>query len=72
MSSQPDSLVSKIASMQNRKLYQELHWEGSFEDYLDCRKMHLVVTLFHNDGVFGSLLKLLRRNKISVWRCWAG
>lgn len=40
----------------------------SFEDYLDCRKMHLVVTLFHNDGVFGSLLKLLRLNKISVWR----
>ncbi len=36
--SQPDSLVSKIASLQNRQRYQELHWEGSFEDYLEIVK----------------------------------
>jgi len=30
-----ESLVARIASLQNRKLYRELHWEGSFEDYLD-------------------------------------
>ena len=40
----------------------------SFEDYLDCRKMHLVVTIFHNDGIFGTLLKLLRQRSISVWK----
>lgn len=40
----------------------------SFEDYLDCRKMHLVVTIFHNDGVFEALLKLLRMLGVSVYR----
>lgn len=40
----------------------------SFEDYLECRRMHLLVTLFHNDGVFGTLLTLLRMLKVSVWR----
>jgi hypothetical protein len=33
-----ESLVARIASLQNRKLYQELHWEGSFDDYLDIVK----------------------------------
>ncbi len=28
-------LVSKIASMHDRDKYEEQHWEGSFEDYLD-------------------------------------
>lgn len=32
--STPDSLVGTIASLQDRKEYQNLHWEGSFEDYL--------------------------------------
>jgi radical SAM superfamily enzyme YgiQ (UPF0313 family) len=40
----------------------------SFEDYLDCRRMHLIITIFHNDGVFGTLLKLLRQLKISTYR----
>jgi radical SAM superfamily enzyme YgiQ (UPF0313 family) len=40
----------------------------SFEDYLDCRKLHLVVTIFYNDSVFGALLKLLRTLKLSVYR----
>jgi serine protein kinase len=30
----PSSLVDRIASMQDFKLYKELTWEGSFEDYL--------------------------------------
>lgn len=29
-----DGLVARIAAMQDHKTYQELHWEGSFEDYL--------------------------------------
>ena len=40
----------------------------SFEDYLDCRNMHLLIATFHNDGVFGSLLKYLRTNGYSVFR----
>jgi serine protein kinase len=29
-----DSLVAKIAALQDTKEFQEQHWEGSFEDYL--------------------------------------
>lgn len=29
-----DSFVAAIARMQDRQRYQELHWEGSFDDYL--------------------------------------
>jgi serine protein kinase len=36
--STPDSLVGKIASMQNRERYQNLHWEGTFEEYLEVVK----------------------------------
>jgi radical SAM superfamily enzyme YgiQ (UPF0313 family) len=39
-----------------------------FEHYLECRQMHLVVTIFHNDGVFGALLKFLRSLGVSVYR----
>jgi radical SAM superfamily enzyme YgiQ (UPF0313 family) len=40
----------------------------SFQDYLDCRKMHLIVTIFYNDGVFGTLLKLMKLYGISPFR----
>ncbi|NQV57945.1 MAG: cobalamin B12-binding domain-containing protein [Rhodospirillales bacterium] len=40
----------------------------SFEDYVDCRKFHLIVTIFYNDGIFGTLLKLLRQLGLSVYR----
>jgi radical SAM superfamily enzyme YgiQ (UPF0313 family) len=40
----------------------------SFQDYLDCRKMHLIVTLFYNDGVFGTLLKLMRLLHVPIFR----
>ncbi|OGQ23829.1 MAG: serine protein kinase [Deltaproteobacteria bacterium RBG_16_71_12] len=33
--SQPDSLVATIARLQNRQRFQELNWEGSFEEYLE-------------------------------------
>jgi hypothetical protein len=29
------SLITKIASLQDYEQYRDLHWEGSFEDYLD-------------------------------------
>ena len=28
------SMTERIASMQDYALYRELHWEGSFEEYL--------------------------------------
>lgn len=39
----------------------------SFEDYLECRKMHLMVSIFYNDGIFGSIIKLLKSLNISIW-----
>ena len=32
--SYPDSLLSVIASLQDKKEYENLHWEGTFDDYL--------------------------------------
>lgn len=32
----------------------------SFDDYLECRRMNLATAIFYNDGVFLSLIKLLR------------
>ncbi len=39
-----DTLVSKIASFQDYDEYRDLHWEGSFEDYLDLVKQRPEVT----------------------------
>jgi radical SAM superfamily enzyme YgiQ (UPF0313 family) len=39
----------------------------SYDDYLAARRFHLIVTIYHNDGVFGSLLKLLRSLNIPVY-----
>jgi radical SAM superfamily enzyme YgiQ (UPF0313 family) len=40
----------------------------SFDDYLDCRQMHLLITIFFNDVVFESLRKLLRLTGAPVYR----
>jgi radical SAM superfamily enzyme YgiQ (UPF0313 family) len=40
----------------------------SFDDYLFARRLHLVVTIYYNDGVFASLLKLLRSLNVPVYR----
>ena len=39
-----------------------------YQDYLECRKLHLIVSIFYNDGVFGGLLKILRQMDVSVYR----
>jgi len=39
----------------------------SFDDYLYCRKLHLIVTMFYNDSIFGTLPKLLRLLGIPVF-----
>jgi serine protein kinase len=44
MTSTPDSMVGLIASMHNRKDYQDLNWEGTFEDYLRIVKENPKVT----------------------------
>jgi radical SAM superfamily enzyme YgiQ (UPF0313 family) len=40
----------------------------SFEDYVACRIMHLAITIFYNDIVFGTVLKALRMNGLSIFR----
>jgi len=40
----------------------------SFEDYVSSRKMHLIIHIFHNDGLFSSALKLIKSLKLSVFR----
>lgn len=40
----------------------------TFDDYFECRFMHLVVTMFYNDALYGNLLKLIRMYRLSVWR----
>ncbi len=37
-------MVSKIAAMQDYEQYRDLHWEGSFEDYLKIVREHPAVT----------------------------
>ena len=39
----------------------------SFDEYLEARKFHLIVTIYHNDGIFGALLKLLRSIGVPVY-----
>ncbi len=39
----------------------------SFDDYLAARRFHLLVTIYHNDGVFFALLKFLRATGVSVY-----
>jgi len=40
----------------------------SFEDYVKSRKMHLIINIFHNDGIFGSVIKLINHLNLSVFR----
>ena len=39
----------------------------SFDDYLECRKMNLIINIFYNDGVFEELIFLLKKLNISIW-----
>jgi radical SAM superfamily enzyme YgiQ (UPF0313 family) len=39
----------------------------SFEQYLECRKMHLIVNLFYNDGVLKEVLRFIRMLGLSVY-----
>ncbi|MBT4488289.1 MAG: hypothetical protein HOH61_22795 [Rhodospirillaceae bacterium] len=40
----------------------------SYEDYLEARRLHLLVTIFYNDGVFETLLKVIRQMGLSEFR----
>jgi len=39
-----------------------------YEDYLSCRKMNFIVSLFYNDGVFSEIITLFVSEKISIWK----
>ena len=40
----------------------------SYEDYLECRQMHLIITIFYNDVVFATVMKVLKVQGLSVFR----
>jgi len=40
----------------------------SFDDYLACRRLHLVIGVFYNDTVLSALIKLLKMHGISPFR----
>ena len=40
----------------------------SYEDYLECRLLHLLITLFYNDTLYSSLLTLIKSYGFSPWR----
>ncbi|MCL2777945.1 MAG: serine protein kinase [Polyangiaceae bacterium] len=40
----PFSMIDRISAMQNFELYRELHWEGSFEEYLEVVRERPQVT----------------------------
>jgi serine protein kinase len=44
MAESRSSMVQRIAAMQDYKLYRELHWEGSFEEYLQIVRERPQVT----------------------------
>jgi radical SAM superfamily enzyme YgiQ (UPF0313 family) len=39
----------------------------SFDDYIKCRKLHLIIHLFYNDGFFSTLLKFIKSLNLSVF-----
>ena len=39
----------------------------SFDDYLECRKMNLIINIFYNDSVFEEIMGLLRKLDVSIW-----
>ncbi len=39
----------------------------TLDDYLDCRRMHLIINLFYNDGIFKELLRLLKLLGVSIF-----
>ncbi len=50
------SMIQKIAAMQDYKLYKELHWEGSFEDYLQIVRERPQVTRNAYQRVFDMII----------------
>jgi radical SAM superfamily enzyme YgiQ (UPF0313 family) len=40
----------------------------SYEDYLEARRLHLLITIFYNDGIFDTLLKLFKEMNIPIFR----
>jgi hypothetical protein len=39
----------------------------SFEDYIKCRKMHLLIHIYHNDGLFNTALEFIKFLKLSPY-----
>lgn len=57
-------LVAKIAALQNVEEYRELHWEGSFEDYLEVVKKNPKVTRNAFQRIYDMILSYGREEYI--------
>jgi len=60
------SLVSKIASLQDYDQYVDLHWEGSFEDYLNIVKKNPKVVRTAFQRVYDMILSYGREEYIDA------
>ena len=52
----PSSLVKTIASLQNQKVFAELSWQGTFEDYLGIVRQNPAVTRTAFQRVYDMIL----------------
>ncbi len=57
-------LIAKIAALQNINEYRELHWEGTFEDYLELVKKNPKVTRNSYQRIYDMILSYGREEYI--------
>ena len=38
-----------------------------YEDYLQCRRMNLIINIFYNDSIFSGIIKYFQSRSISIW-----
>jgi len=60
------SLISKIAALQDYDRYADLHWEGSFEDYLDIVRQNPKVARTAFQRVYDMILSYGREEYIDA------
>lgn len=62
--SYPESLLATVASLQDKKEYENLHWEGSFDDYLKIIKEDPKVTRTAFQRLYDMIIGFGRREYV--------
>lgn len=60
----PESLLATVASLQDKKEYENLHWEGSFDDYLKIIREDPKITRTSFQRLYDMILGFGRREYI--------